>query len=71
MLLYKIVQSFSIAALSVQCPVANVNYNPWLPIRSADGTCNNLVHPLWGSRHAAFSRLLIPPKYEDGNKLIL
>ena len=70
MLLYKIVQSFSIAALSIQCPVANVNCNPWLPIRSADGTCNNLVHPLWGSRHAAFSRL-IPPKYEDGNKLIL
>ena len=34
-------------------------------IRTADGTCNNLEHPVQGSSLTSFKRL-IPPRYEDG-----
>ncbi|XP_077991222.1 peroxidasin homolog [Glandiceps talaboti] len=33
--------------------------------RTADGTCNNLQHPMWGSALAPFNRLL-KPIYENG-----
>ena len=33
--------------------------------RSADGTCNNLKHPVWGSSFMPFLRFL-PPDYSDG-----
>jgi hypothetical protein len=33
--------------------------------RSADGTCNNLEHPDWGSSFMPFLRFL-PPDYSDG-----
>ena len=53
--------------IETHCPVENVKCNPRLPIRSADGTCNNLQQPLWGSVHRPYSRL-VPPAYEDGIK---
>lgn len=33
--------------------------------RTADGTCNNLKHPSWGSSFMPFLRFL-PPDYSDG-----
>jgi len=35
------------------------------PYRAADGTCNNLQNPLWGSQNQAFQRSLLP-QYSDG-----
>ena len=35
------------------------------PYRAADGTCNNLENPLWGSENQAFQRTLLP-QYSDG-----
>merc|ERR1719499_418473 len=35
------------------------------PYRSADGECNNLENPLWGSANSAFQRTLLP-NYSDG-----
>ena len=37
-------------------------YNPY---RAADGSCNNLEMPLWGSANSAFQRTLLP-QYSDG-----
>ena len=34
-------------------------------LRTADGTCNNLQRPLWGSAFQPFKRYL-RPRYEDG-----
>jgi hypothetical protein len=36
-----------------------------LSFRSADGTCNNLEQPQWGSSFMPFLRFL-PPDYSDG-----
>ncbi|XP_043916356.1 peroxidasin homolog [Protopterus annectens] len=36
--------------------------------RTADGTCNNLQHPMWGSSLTAFERIL-KPVYENGLSL--
>ena len=35
------------------------------PYRAADGACNNLEMPLWGSANSAFQRTLLP-QYSDG-----
>ena len=35
------------------------------PYRAADGSCNNLEMPLWGSANSAFQRTLLP-QYSDG-----
>ena len=60
--------------MEVQCPAASASAatsktvmkcNPWVPVRSADGTCNNVAHPHWGSTNVPFTRLM-PPAYEDG-----
>jgi peroxidase len=32
--------------------------------RTADGTCNNMIHPAWGAANRPFIRLL-PSKYDD------
>ncbi|XP_043235689.1 peroxidase-like [Amphibalanus amphitrite] len=42
-------------------PSCNASY----PYRTANGTCNNLQNPLWGSAFRAFRRVL-QPDYEDG-----
>ncbi|XP_063844981.1 chorion peroxidase-like isoform X3 [Scylla paramamosain] len=39
--------------------------DPFAPYRTADGTCNNLNNPLWGSARIPFVRYL-SPAYEDG-----
>ncbi|XP_071446700.1 peroxidasin homolog [Hetaerina americana] len=36
--------------------------------RTADGTCNNLIHPMWGASLIGFRRLL-KPAYENGFNL--
>lgn len=46
------------------CP-PEVECNPRLKYRSADGSCNNLVDGRWGRRGVALQRIL-PPKYGDG-----
>ena len=39
--------------------------NPLARYPTADGTCNNLASPLWGSSFRPHRRLL-PPDYGDG-----
>ena len=48
---------------SVNCSLASQD-----PFRSFDGTCNNLLNPLWGAANTAYRRLL-PAQYEDGISL--
>jgi peroxidase len=36
--------------------------------RSADGSCNNLVHPTWGKQATTFQRIL-PPAYGNGKTI--
>lgn len=38
---------------------------PPMKFRRPSGECNNVRHPKWGNRGAAFLRLL-PPSYADG-----
>lgn len=37
--------------------------------RTADGTCNNVLNPRWGSSHTTFIRL-IPADYGDGENFL-
>lgn len=38
---------------------------PDTPYRSFDGSCNNLVNPVWGTPNTPYNRLL-SPNYADG-----
>lgn len=44
---------------SVKCPPYSSHF------RTADGTCNNEIHPEWGASFWPFARFL-PPNYSDG-----
>ncbi|KAL3170966.1 hypothetical protein MRX96_013872 [Rhipicephalus microplus] len=55
----------SSTALSGYCPLTNVTCDPAKRYRNADGTCNNLQNPAWGSANSCMNRLL-PPAYQDG-----
>lgn len=55
----------STTALSGYCPLTNVTCDPSKRYRDADGTCNNLQNPAWGSANSCMNRLL-PPAYQDG-----
>lgn len=58
-------RKFKLEANKDECPKRKIYCNPYLPIRTADGTCNNLANPEWGSSTSPFLRLM-PPQYEDG-----
>ena len=47
-----------------KCPVGGP-CDAHQPYRAADGSCNNLEMPLWGSANSAFQRTLLP-QYSDG-----
>ena len=47
-----------------KCPTGGP-CDAYQPFRSADGSCNNLENPLWGSSNSAFQRTLLP-SYSDG-----
>ncbi|XP_077495603.1 salivary peroxidase/catechol oxidase-like isoform X2 [Amblyomma americanum] len=52
-------------ALSGFCPLTSVTCNASKKYREADGTCNNLQNPGWGSAASCMNRLL-PAAYQDG-----
>ncbi|XP_070395924.1 salivary peroxidase/catechol oxidase-like isoform X1 [Dermacentor albipictus] len=52
-------------ALSGYCPLTNVTCNLTRKYREADGKCNNLQNPGWGSAASCMNRLL-PADYQDG-----
>lgn len=52
-------------ALSGYCPLTNVTCNSTRKYREADGKCNNLQNPGWGSAASCMNRLL-PADYQDG-----
>ena len=69
--------------LFLECPfrISNIegrqrpNFDPQckgldLLYRTADGSCNNLKNPAWGSAFMAFLRFL-PPDYSDGVQVIV
>ncbi|KAK0173176.1 hypothetical protein PV328_006414 [Microctonus aethiopoides] len=53
--------------LRERCPRKNLPHCPpaSLKYRTADGTCNNLEHPWWGSAMSTMQRFLAPV-YDDG-----
>ncbi|KAH7976568.1 hypothetical protein HPB52_016231 [Rhipicephalus sanguineus] len=55
----------SSTALSGFCPLTNITCNSARRYREADGRCNNLQNPGWGSANSCMNRLL-PPAYQDG-----
>ncbi|KAL1438784.1 hypothetical protein MTO96_047713 [Rhipicephalus appendiculatus] len=55
----------SSTALSGFCPLTNVTCNSTKRYREADGRCNNLQNPGWGSANSCMNRLL-PAAYQDG-----
>ncbi|KAL1422059.1 hypothetical protein MTO96_022461 [Rhipicephalus appendiculatus] len=46
------------------CPLTNVTCDPTRKYREADGRCNNLQNPGWGTANSCMNRLL-PPAYQD------
>lgn len=57
--------NLSSTALSGFCPLTNVTCNATKKYREADGRCNNLQNPGWGSAGSCMNRLL-PAAYADG-----
>ena len=51
--------------LSDVCPMIPV-CDPMARYRTADGSCNNLLNPLWGAHDTPQPRLL-EPAYQNGN----
>jgi len=53
------------ALASRYCQPRAPTCDPLAPYRTMDGTCNNLLHPVWGMANRGQARYL-PPAYADG-----